>query len=122
MASISRKLLNEVSITILPMFCAGRQSHKNGAVFLLGLSGFYHFYGFGSWEVEMLWVCFMGVTLVHPKSDTFKFIFWLNASFLSSDDDRDILKELGSQDLCNAGTKLPSYLDFFLFHLYVYRL
>jgi hypothetical protein len=43
------------------MFLAGEFSHKIEAVFA-GFEGV--FYGFGLWEVEMLWVWVMGVTLV----------------------------------------------------------
>ncbi len=68
MASISRKLSNKVLITIIPMFFAGRQSHKNGAVFCWVRGAFY---GFVLWGVEMLWVGFMGVTLLVTQSVVF---------------------------------------------------
>jgi hypothetical protein len=43
------------------MFFAGEFYHKIEAVFCWVRGGFY---GFGLWEVEMLWVWVMGVTLV----------------------------------------------------------
>ncbi len=62
MASISRKSPNKVPITILQILVfAGRLSHKSGALFCWVQRGFY---GCGLWEVEMLWVRVMGVTLV----------------------------------------------------------
>jgi hypothetical protein len=44
------------------MFLAGEFSYKIEAVFCWVRRGFY---GFGSWEVKMLWVRVMGVTLVN---------------------------------------------------------
>ncbi len=41
--------------------------HKIEAVFLLGSRGFY---GLGLWEVKMLWVQVMGVTLVKRKLES----------------------------------------------------
>jgi hypothetical protein len=70
MASISRKLSNKVPISIFQMLLAGRHTHENRA-FFMGSRGLY---GFGLWEVKMLWVRFMGVTVVllcsrsHPPS------------------------------------------------------
>jgi hypothetical protein len=53
----------KVPIRILPMFHAGRFSHKMKLFFffLFGSSGFF---GFILWEVPMLWGEIMGVTLV----------------------------------------------------------
>ncbi len=42
------------------MLLAGRQTNKNRAFFWFRGG----FYGFGLWEVKMLWVWIMGVTLV----------------------------------------------------------
>jgi hypothetical protein len=61
MASISRKSSNKVSITIFQMLLVGRRTHKSKAFFLQVQRGFY---GFRLWEVKMLWVRIMGVTLV----------------------------------------------------------
>jgi hypothetical protein len=55
------------------MLLAGRQTHKNKAFFLWVRGGFY---GFGLWEVNMLWVWIMGVTLVQLRLlDCTKHIF-----------------------------------------------
>jgi hypothetical protein len=49
----------------------GRQTHNNRAVFLWVRGGYYgidygksKYYGFGLWEVKILWVRIMEVTLV----------------------------------------------------------
>jgi hypothetical protein len=44
------------------MFLAGEFSHKIEAVFFAGFKEF--LYGFGLWEVKMLWVQVMGLTLM----------------------------------------------------------
>jgi hypothetical protein len=94
MASISRKSSNKVPITIFQMLLAGRRTHKNKAFFMgsrgflwvwimgsqnvtglelwimgsqnvMGMDyGKSKCYGFGLWEVKMLWVWIMGVTLL----------------------------------------------------------
>jgi hypothetical protein len=61
MASISRISSKQSPITILPMLFAGKFSLKIEAVFCWIRGGFY---GFGLWEVKMLWVWVRGVTLV----------------------------------------------------------
>jgi hypothetical protein len=65
MASISRKSSNKVPITIYQMLLAGRQTHKNNGFFWVR----WGFHGFGLWEVKMLWVWIMGVTLVVSDFD-----------------------------------------------------
>jgi hypothetical protein len=61
-----KKTIQQSPITILRMFFAGEFPHKIKAVFfLLGLRGFY---GFRLWEVKMLSVRFMKVTLVYSKA------------------------------------------------------
>jgi hypothetical protein len=57
-----QKTILKSPITILPMLFAGELSHNIGVFFLLGLRGFLWV---GLWEVEKLWVRFMGVTLVY---------------------------------------------------------
>jgi hypothetical protein len=56
-----KKIIQQSPITILPMFLDGEFPHKIEAVFCWVQGGFY---GFGLWEVKMLWVQVMGVTLV----------------------------------------------------------
>jgi hypothetical protein len=58
-----RKSSNKVPITIFQMLLAGKQTHKNKA-FFMGSTVLGGFYGFVLWEVKMLWVWIMGVTLV----------------------------------------------------------
>jgi hypothetical protein len=60
MASISRKSSNKVPIIIFQMLLAGRRTH-NKEHFLKGLRGF--LWG-GLWEVKILWVRIMGITIV----------------------------------------------------------
>jgi hypothetical protein len=60
MASISRKSSNKVRIMIFQMLLAGRQTHNNRA-FLMGWRGFLWVQ---LWEVKILCVWIMGVTLV----------------------------------------------------------
>jgi hypothetical protein len=58
--NLQKAILNS-PITILPMFLDREFSYEMEAVFCWVQGGFY---GFGLWEVEMLWVWVMGVTLV----------------------------------------------------------
>jgi hypothetical protein len=59
---ILKKIIQESPITILSMFFAGELfPHKIEAVFCWVEGGFY---GFGLWEVKMLWLWVKGVTLV----------------------------------------------------------
>jgi hypothetical protein len=61
-----KKTIQQSPITILPMFLAGESPIRLG----LFSAGFEGFYGFGLWEVKMLWVQLMGVTLVQgPAHD-----------------------------------------------------
>ncbi len=60
MASISRKSSNKVPILIFQMLLAGWLTHDNRA-FFMGLKGFLWVW---LWEVKILWVRIMGVTLV----------------------------------------------------------
>jgi hypothetical protein len=57
-----QKIILNSPITILAMFPAGESSHKIDAVFCWFKEGFC---GFGLWEIKMLWVQVMGVTLVY---------------------------------------------------------
>jgi hypothetical protein len=61
MASISRKSSNKVPIIIFQMLFAGRRTHNIGAFFFMGPGGFLWVQ---SWEVKILWVWIMGVTVV----------------------------------------------------------
>jgi hypothetical protein len=73
-----KKIIQQSPITILPMFLAGELPelpHKIEAVFGWVQWGFY---GFGLWEVKMLWVRVMGVTLVDNARN--KKIFFILAA------------------------------------------
>jgi hypothetical protein len=60
-----KKIVQRSLITILPMYFAGEFSHNFEAVFCWVRGGFLWV---GLWEVEKLWVRFMGVTLVRSGS------------------------------------------------------
>ncbi len=66
MASISRKSSNKGPLKIFQMLFARRRTDKN-KLFLWVRGGFY---GFRLWEVKMLWVRVMGVTLVQRAQIT----------------------------------------------------
>jgi hypothetical protein len=59
MASISRKSSNKVPIIIFQMLLAWRRTHNNRS-FFMGSRGFLWVQ---LWEVKILWVWIMGVTL-----------------------------------------------------------
>ncbi len=69
-ASISRKSSNKVPIMIFQMLLAGRRTHNNRA-FFMGLRGLLWIQ---LWEVKILWVWIMGITLVTPADKTRKLI------------------------------------------------
>jgi hypothetical protein len=61
-----KKIIQQSFQTIFQMLLAGRRTHKNKA-FLLAHNFLWvreGFYGFSLWEVKMLWVQTLGVTLV----------------------------------------------------------